>query len=52
MNNAFYIKNKYGDTLVAFDKPKMANDWKEAIELLRTMPRVEKEKENDELEKV
>ena len=32
MNNSFYVKNKYGDTLVAFDKPKMANDWKDAIE--------------------
>ncbi|CAD8058857.1 unnamed protein product [Paramecium sonneborni] len=42
MNNAFQIKNKYGDTFVAFDKLKMANDWKEEIEKLRTMPRVQK----------
>lgn len=42
MANAFYVKNKYAETLIAFDKPKLAKDWKDAIEALRTIPRVEK----------
>ncbi|CAD8141116.1 unnamed protein product [Paramecium pentaurelia] len=46
MNNAFYIKNKYGDTLVGFDKQKMANDWKEAIEEMRTILKAEKHHEH------
>ena len=49
MNNAFYIKNKYGDTLVAFDKQKIANDWKEAIEEMRTILKVEKHHEHTNL---
>lgn len=46
MNNAFYIKNKYGDTLVGFDKLKMANDWKEAIEEMRTLLKAENHHEH------